>query len=84
MAFYHPSLVSEKNADRVIRLLTSCEDEVIQWKALICLSAFPVPEGIQILEEFAGKPDLCGAEAARSLRLIAGKRKDKSGKKEKN
>ena len=61
MAFYHPSLVSEKNADRVIRLLKKESDEIIQWKALLCLSAFPVPEGIRVLKEYAGRTDLLGA-----------------------
>lgn len=75
MAFYHPSLVSEKNADRVIRLLKKESDEIIQWKALLCLSAFPVPEGIRVLKEFAGRTDLLGAEAARSLKLIDGRAK---------
>ena len=34
MAFYHPSLVSEKNADRVIRLLKKESDEIIHKLSL--------------------------------------------------
>lgn len=75
MAFYHPSLVTEKNADRVIRLLKKENNEIIQWKALLCLSAFPVPEGIRVLKEYVGRTDLLGAEAVRSLKLIDGRAK---------
>ena len=71
----------EKNADRVIRLLKKESDEIIQWKALLCLSAFPVPEGIRVLKEYAGRTDLLGAEATRSLKLIDGRaKKEKAGR----
>lgn len=46
------------------------QDEVIQWKAIMCLSAFPSEQTTNILEIFCRKADLRGREAKRALQLI--------------
>ena len=71
MAFYHPALVPGENAERILHLLHSHSgSEIIVWKVLLCLSAFPVPEAVRVLEGYAGRDDIFGKEAERSLRLI--------------
>lgn len=74
MAFYNKTLATGENAERFLRLLhTHSDSEIIVWKVLLCLSAFPVPEAKLVLEEFAVRDDILGKEARRSLRyFIAG------------
>ena len=74
MVFYHPALATRENAEQILRLLHShIGSEIIVWKVLLCLSAFPVPEAVQVLEGYAGRDDILGKEAERSLRLIRSK-----------
>lgn len=71
MAFYHPALATGENAERILHLLHSHSgSEIIVWKVLLCLSAFPVPEAVRILEGYAVRDDIFGKEAQRSLHLV--------------
>ena len=71
MAFYHPALADGENAERILRLLHSHSgSEIIVWKVLLCLSAFPVPEAVRVLEGYAVRDDIFGKEAQRSLHLV--------------
>lgn len=71
MAFYHPALATRENAERIVHLLHSHSgSKIIVWKVLLCLSAFPVAEAVQVLEGYAVRDDIFGEEAQRSLRLI--------------
>ena len=66
MAFYHPA-----HAERILHLLHSHSgSEIIVWKVLLCLSAFPVPEAVRVLEGYAVRDDIFGKEAQRSLHLV--------------
>lgn len=49
--------------------------QVIVWKCLLCLSAFPLKQSVDLLEEFAPREDLLGLEARRSLALISQRQK---------
>ena len=71
MAFYHPALAVGENAERILHLLHSHSgSEIIVWKVLLCLSAFPVPEAVRVLEGYAVRDDIFGKEAQRSLHLV--------------
>lgn len=71
MAFYHPALAVGENAERILHLLHSHSgSEIIVWKVLLCLSAFPVPEAVRVLERYAVRDDIFGKEAQRSLHLV--------------
>ena len=71
MAFYHPALADGENAERILHLLHSHSgSEIIVWKVLLCLSAFPVPEAVRVLEGYAVRDDIFGKEAQRSLHLV--------------
>ena len=71
MAFYHPALAVGENAERILHLRHSHSgSEIIVWKVLLCLSAFPVPEAVRVLEGYAVRDDIFGKEAQRSLHLV--------------
>lgn len=71
MAFYHTDLADGENAERILHLLHSHSgSEIIVWKVLLCLSAFPVPEAVRVLEGYAVRDDIFGKEAQRSLHLV--------------
>ncbi|MFA9380124.1 MAG: hypothetical protein ACERKO_03585 [Acetanaerobacterium sp.] len=72
MTFYHPELASKRYAQAVYDVLHEFESStLIVWKSIICLSAFPLPQSMSILNSFASQNNLLGAEANRSLRLIS-------------
>lgn len=72
MAFYHKEVATEENAQAVYRVLHDFADNaLIVWKSVVCLSAFPLPQSIMILQDFSAQKGLLGAEADRSLRLIS-------------
>lgn len=84
MAFYHPALATGENAERILHLLHSHSgSEIIVWKVLLCLSAFPVPEAVRVLEGYAVRDDilekrpnaLCIWWKGKSLHRISRKRK---------
>lgn len=66
MAFYHPALATTENYQRLLQIKKSHSNEpLIQWKFLICFSAFPQStELLQQEEQFT-------EEAQRSLKLLA-------------
>lgn len=79
MVFYHPALSGEENCSRICSLTLSYrENEVIVWKLLMCLSAFPTGESIRILTEYGKEPSILGSEARRSLALLEGKKQNSS------
>ncbi|MBO0453244.1 hypothetical protein [Candidatus Enterococcus murrayae] len=66
MAFYHPALATTENYQRLLQIKNTYSNEpLIQWKFLICFSAFPQSKSLLLKEEqFA-------AEAQRSINLLA-------------
>ena len=66
MAFYHPALATTENYQRLLKIKKAHSNEaLIQWKFLICFSAFPQSaELLQLEEQFT-------EEAQRSLKLLA-------------
>lgn len=69
MAFYHPALATAQNYQRLLRIKNSYgHDPLIQWKCLICFSAFPQSKDLLAQE------DQFSMEAQRSLSLLALKR----------
>lgn len=66
MAFYHPALATTENYQRLLQIKKAHSNEpLIQWKFLICFSAFPQSaELLQLEEQFT-------EEAQRSLKLLA-------------
>lgn len=66
MAFYHPALATVENYQRLLQIKKVHSNEpLIQWKFLICFSAFPQStELLQQEEQFT-------EEAQRSLKLLA-------------
>ena len=66
MAFYHPALATAQNYQRLLQIKNSYDhDPLIQWKCLICFSAFPQSKDLLAQEaQFS-------MEAQRSLSLLA-------------
>lgn len=72
MAFYHPALATPEACGAVLAAVRrQPEDTVLLWKALLCLSAFPCPQGEAFLRQYAAAPGVLGQEARRSLLLAA-------------
>lgn len=68
MVFYHPQLADRKNAEGILRVMDIYkEDEIIVWKSILCLSAFPLLDSEEVLNSFVLRDDILGKEAARSL-----------------
>lgn len=66
MAFYHPALATAQNYQRLLQIKNSYDhDPLIQWKCLICFSAFPQSKDLLAQE------DQFSMEAQRSLSLLA-------------
>lgn len=71
MTFYHKNIVTKEYAQAIYDILdTNQQDKVIQWKAILCLSAFPSEQTKNILEVFCKKDDILGKEANRSLQFM--------------
>lgn len=71
LVFYHEELAQEVYLEEILQvMITYPQDEIIIWKALVCLSAFPLPKGIEILEQYQQMPGILGKEAMRSLKLV--------------
>lgn len=72
MTFYHPEIATDCNAQAVNELFRKYENStLIIWKSIVCLSAFPLPQSVAILQGFISKSNLLGEEANRSLCLIS-------------
>lgn len=77
MAFYHKQLVTPKHAGYIYDVMQKCKgNQIILWKSVLCLSAFPFESSIKILEEIKNEypESLLSFEASRSLKLIADRR----------
>ncbi len=71
MTFYNKGIATKECTQIIFDILDHHEqDEVIQWKAIMCLSAFPSEQSKIRLEAFSKKNDLIGREAKRALQLI--------------
>lgn len=71
MVFYNQQLSTEQNAQIIyITLLKYKDIPLIQWKAILCLSAFPLESSKSILESFIDQNNLLGKEAIKSLNFI--------------
>lgn len=77
MAFYHKELSSEVNQNIIYSTMQRYhQDDIIVWKCILCLSAFPSDETKNILEEYAKQKNGLTAdhifvkEAKRSLQLV--------------
>ena len=71
MAFYHPVLATIENVKSVLSLIDNISDnQVILWKIILCLSAFPSSESEAVLRKYALRTDTLGMEARRSLNLL--------------
>ncbi|EGO65983.1 hypothetical protein [Acetonema longum] len=72
MVFYHPEMATETHAQEIYRVFSVYEhSQLIVWKALLCLSAFPLPQSLSILQGFSAYNNVLGEEAKRSLHLIS-------------
>ena len=71
MVFYHQELATFENVLPVISLLKDYSDDpIIVWKAILCLSAFPLAESREALLMYSSNADFISLEAQRSLRLL--------------
>lgn len=77
MVFYHRELSNEENQNIIYSTMRKFHnDDIIMWKCILCLSAFPSKDTKNILEEYI-KPNniiptnhIFAKEAKRSLSLI--------------
>lgn len=71
MVFYHPPLATLANAEPIFEIISRrFDNELLLWKAVLCLSAFPLPESRNVLNTFVREDSTIGREAARSLKLL--------------
>lgn len=74
MIFYNRQLSTEENARLIFEVLEKYqENDLLQWKAILCLSGFAIEESIVKLKfycEKSEKNNLLSAEATRALALI--------------
>lgn len=71
LVFYHQKLANFGNAGSIFFVVEEYgENQLILWKALQCLSAFPLEQSRRILEKFCFCEGILGKEARRSLGLI--------------
>lgn len=73
MVFYNHELADLNNATRIYEVMKKYkENQIIVWKCIICLSAFPLEESKLILTNIKNenKDNILGKEADRSLKYI--------------
>ncbi|MHB8127514.1 MAG: hypothetical protein ACYDEX_00745 [Mobilitalea sp.] len=71
MVFYHPVLATAESVKPVFSLIdTFSENQMVLWKVILCLSAFPLPESETVLRKYVLRTDILGMEARRSLNLL--------------
>lgn len=71
MVFYNSKLASEKNANEIYEIIEKYKNnDLIVWKSIIYLSAFPLPKTLELLESFVNDENILGEEARRSIRII--------------
>lgn len=77
LAFYHRELDTEENGRKVISVSDRLGDNpMIQWKLILCLSAFSCWESRSYLSRFAGEASILGEEARRSLHILESRPSD--------
>lgn len=76
MVFYHKELANEENQNIIYSTMQKYRhDDIIVWKCILCLSAFPSEETKKILEEYSKQKNglivnhIFVKEAKRSLQL---------------
>lgn len=71
MVFYNSALATQEHADFIISVMDRHKDnELIVWKCLLCLSAFPLEKVKRLLSRYTEMQTILGAEARRSLRIL--------------
>jgi hypothetical protein len=71
MVFYNRQLSNEINLRIIYDVLERFkENELLQWKAILCLSGFVLEENRMGLKAYAGRDNLLGQEALRALALL--------------
>lgn len=73
MVFYNKELGSSENLTYIIKVMDRFSDnQILIWKSLTCLSAFPMERSIRRLEEVRSNKEgsLFAKEASRSLKII--------------
>lgn len=76
MAFYHQNLVNLQLFEHIKNTMnTYLDNAIIQWKCVLCLSAFPITESKNILQDIrrSNCHQTIKKEAERSLKLIKSK-----------
>lgn len=79
MIFYNPELATYPNFKKISNFIyNNKKSELLLWKSITCLSAFPIPESIELLKEldYEGYSKPIQDEIKRSLKIIK-LRKDK-------
>lgn len=75
MAFYHPELSTPEHAKVVFAMMERYPShELLLWKAIQCLCAFPLQNTERLLQKFAAQNNLLGEEAKSSLKRFDSKR----------
>lgn len=71
MVFYNKKLATSKNVIPILSLVENYNDNsLVLWKALLSLSAFPLPESKKVLLKYADTTDVIGMTAQRSLQYV--------------
>lgn len=72
MTFYNNQLASKNHFNKLLNLYNKTENILIQWKLIICFSAFPIKQSKEKLKSIIkeNKHSLLVEEANRSLKII--------------
>lgn len=71
MVFYNSVLATDENCNKIISLSNRYpENQIILWKMILCLSAFPCRKSVDILLKFELEESIIGLEAQRSLWIL--------------
>lgn len=74
MVFYSKNLATLENLKIIHNVMEqNIDNQLIVWKVILCLSAFPLQQSISILQSFIGTGGIIEEEANRSLKLIKSK-----------
>lgn len=77
MVFYNQELVNDENYQAIVSMQAiEPSDDIVIRKMVLCLSAFPTEGSLNVLREYAGRNDVIGAEATRSIKLIQRRREE--------
>lgn len=71
MVYYNQELATSEYVNLILSLLEyDINQLMILWKAILCLSVFPLPESKKVLLHYVDRTDVIGMEAQRSLRRM--------------